>query len=477
MHLPADIIRSLSSSGRIYEVGGAVRDRLRHSLCPDSGRIDVRRFWAYPAEEVDYLVTGLPMEALLDILGRYGRVGLAGRAFGVIKFSFRTEEGSRRTTDIALPRREVSTGHGHRDFLIEYDSELPVEQDLGRRDFTVNAIALRLRDGRESQNPPELIDPFSGMRDIGDRLIRMVSPAAFTEDPLRMLRACQFAARFQFSLEQKTFRSIRRHAPLIRSVSPERIRQELDKILLKADQPSIGLWLMQRSGLLREVLPELEAGVDVTQPGSYHRYKVFEHCIKTVDIVPASLEMRLAALLHDVAKPQCREAFQGGVHFYGHDKLGEGVARRVLERFRYSGDTIAQVSGLVRNHMFAYPETEKGLRRLIARVGAGGLDKLVELRRADIKAQGRGTEQADRELEAFRMAVAEAMEKNPPFTVKDLQVDGQAIMEEFKLKPGPRVGQVIRHLLEYVLDHPERNRREELLDEAARWISEKASGF
>ncbi len=352
-----------------------------------------------------------------------------------------------------------------------------MEQDLGRRAFTVNAIALRLLDGRESRKPPELIDPYSGKRDIGDRLIRMVAPAAFSEDPLRMMRACQFAARFQFSLEQKTFRSIRRHAPLIRSVSPERIRQELDKMLLKADQPSIGLWLMQRGGLLREVLPELEAGVDVTQPGSYHRYRVFEHCIKTVDFAPASLEMRLAALLHDVARPRCREAFQGGVHFYGHDRLGEAMARRMLERLRYSGDTITQVSGLVRNHMFSYPETEKGLRRLIARVGAGGLDQLVELRRADIKAQGRGTEQADQDLEAFRQAIAEVMDKNPPFSVKDLQVDGQAIMEEFKLKPGPMVGQILRHLLEYVLDHPERNRREELLDQAACWIADKVPGF
>jgi putative nucleotidyltransferase with HDIG domain len=292
-----------------------------------------------------------------------------------------------------------------------------------------------------------------------------------------MMRACQFAARFQFSIERDTFKAIKKNAWLIQTVSPERIQQELNKMLLKADQPSIGLWLMHRSGLLKEVLPELEAGVDVTQPGSYHRHKVFDHCIKTVDFVPASLEMRLAALLHDVAKPLCREAFQGEVHFYGHDKLGEGMARRMLERLRYSGDTIAQVSGLVRNHMFAYPETEKGLRRLIARVGPGWLDQLVELRRADIMAQGRGIEQSDRELEAFQQAIAEVMDKNPPFSVKDLQVDGQVIMDEFRLKPGPRVGQVLRHLLEYVLDHPEHNRREELLDEAARWIPDNAPGF
>lgn len=474
MHLPQKIIDSVNSIGQIYEVGGVVRDRIRYALSLDTGRIDPKKFWSFPSEEVDYLVTGMPMDALTSDLKQFGQVELVGRSFGVIKFQLQIANCKSKNVDIALPRRETSTGFGHRDFEIEFDPDLPVEQDLGRRDFTVNAIALQITNIKSQI--PNLIDPYNGLQDIKDRLIRMVNPDAFKEDPLRMLRACQFAARFQFSLEQNTFKAIKKNAKLISTVSPERVQQELNKMLLRADQPSIGLWLMQRSGLLKEILPELEAGVDVTQPGDYHRYKVFEHSIKTVDYAPQMLDMRLAALFHDIAKPQCREVFEGGTHFYGHDKLGEKTVKAVLERLKYSGEIISRVSLLVRRHMFAFPETEKGLRRLIAKVGVKGVYDLIELRRADIKAQGRGTEEADHDLDLFEQAITEVINKNPPFTINDLEVDGDDIMAEFHFKPGPEVGRVLRHLLDYVLDHPEKNKRDQLLDEALRWLGTGQSG-
>ncbi|HBZ86477.1 MAG: hypothetical protein A2509_08005 [Candidatus Edwardsbacteria bacterium RIFOXYD12_FULL_50_11] len=468
MYLPKKILDSINSLGQIYEVGGVVRDRIRYSLSLDTGGIDHHKFWSYPAEEVDYLVTGMPIDALISGLGYYGQVELAGRSFGVIKFKLHIANCQAKTVDIALPRKETSTGLGHRDFEIEFDPDLPVEQDLGRRDFTVNAIALNVANIKS--RIPNLIDPYNGLQDIKDRLIRMVNPRVFKEDPLRMLRACQFAARFQFSIEQDTFKAIKKNARLIRTVSPERIQQELNKMLLKADQPSIGLWLMQRSGLLKEIFPELEAGVDVTQPGGYHRYKVFEHSIKSVDYAPKSLEMRLAALLHDIAKPRCREVFEGGAHFYGHDKLGEKIAKELLERLKYSGQIISRVALLVRRHMFAFPQTEKGLRRLVAKVGIKGVYDLIELRRADIRAQGRGTEEDDRELDHFEQALTEVINKNPPFTINDLEVDGNIVMTEFHLKPGPKVGRVLRRLLDFVLDHPENNKKDLLLDEAARLL-------
>ncbi len=470
MHLSDKIIDSVNSIGQIYEVGGAVRDRIRYALSLGTGRIDPHKFWSFPSEEVDYLVTGMPIDALISDLKQFGQVQQVGRSFGVIKFKLHIANFKSKTVDIALPRRETSIGLGHRDFEIEFDPDLPVEQDLGRRDFTANAIALRIQNSKFKIQNPEIIDPYNGVQDIKDRLIRMVNPRAFQEDPLRMLRACQFAARFQFSIEQGTFKAIKKSARLIRSVSPERIQQELNKMLLKADQPSIGLWLMQRSGLLKELLPELEAGVDVTQPGGYHRHKVFEHSIRSVDYVPNILEMRLSALFHDIAKPQCREAFEGGAHFYGHDKLGEKIVKEVLERLKYSGDVIARVSMMVRRHMFAFPETEKGLRRLISKVGTKGVYDLIELRRADIKAQGRGTEEADRDLDLFEQAITEVINKNSPFTINDLEVDGEDIMAEFHLKPGPEVGMILRHLLEHVLDHPEQNARDSLLNEAMRWV-------
>ncbi|MRR09881.1 HD domain-containing protein, partial [bacterium] len=422
--------------------------------------------------ESDYLVTGMPMDDLTRILRGFGHVELVGRAFGVLKFKLAIEDRAARTVDVALPRRERSTGHGHRDFEIEYDPELPVEQDLRRRDFTINAIALPLAaHGRRAA--PALVDPYGGLQDIRDNIIRIVDPAAFEQDPLRMLRACQFAARFEYALERGTFESVTKHAALVATVSPERVQQELNKLLLRAEQPSIGLWLMQRSGLLEEVVPELAAGAGVDQPGDFHRYDVFQHSIKTVDHVPRDrgLVLRLAALLHDVAKPGCRQRDGGRVHFYGHDRQGELAARAVLERLRYPRDTVQAVCSLVRQHMFAYPETERGLRRLIAKTGVAGFYDLVDLRRADILAQGRAGEGTTAVLDRFeQLATAEIRQKRP-FSLADLAVDGDDLQREFGLRPGPALGRLLGHLLEHVLEHPARNHRDALLEEAARRLA------
>jgi len=382
------------------------------------------------------------------------------------------QESRARLIDLSLPRRERSTGFGHRDFEIEYDPELPIEQDLKRRDFTINAMARPLY---AHEKLFDIIDPWGGLEDIKQRLVRMVSPQAFVEDPLRMLRACQFAARLEYALEEETFRSIKENAGLIETVSPERIQMELNKMLLKAERPSIGLWLMHRGGLLKRIFPELAEGVGCAQPGGYHRYGVFEHSIKTVDFIPrhhpGCLALRLAALLHDVAKPRCRELTGGLATFYGHERLGEVMAQEILERLKYPRSLIDRVCLLVRRHMFAIPETPKGLRRLVAKAGVDGIYQLIALRRADIQAQGRSEEESDPALEHFEQAVTEEMRRSPPFSLKDLMVNGYDLMKEFGLPPGPEIGRLLEHLLEYVLDDPARNQREILLDEAARLLS------
>ncbi|MCU0606475.1 MAG: HD domain-containing protein [Candidatus Edwardsbacteria bacterium] len=475
--LPSSLIASINARGRLYEVGGAVRDRLRYAVSLDTGAIDPARFWGYAPEESDYLVTGMPLDELTGILRGCGRVELVGKAFGVLKFKLELADRTARTVDVALPRRERSTGRGHRDFEIEYDPDLPVAEDLRRRDFTINAIALQLHEtpARAIGRSPlgYIIDPFGGLRDIRDNVIRMVDPAAFEQDPLRMLRACQFAARFEYALERGTFEAITTHAALVGTVPPERVQQELNKMLARAEQPSIGLWLMQRSGLMAAVLPELAAGAGVDQPGDFHRYDVFQHSIKTVDHVPRDkgLVLRLAALLHDVAKPGCRERCGGRVHFYGHDRQGELTARAVLERLRYPRDTVQAVCTLVRQHMFAYPETEKGLRRLIAKTGVPGLYDLIDLRRADILAQGRSGPDATAVLDQFEQLATAEIGQNRPFSLADLAVDGDDLQREFGLRPGPAVGRLLAHLLEHVLEHPARNHRDALLEEAARRLA------
>ena len=475
MPLPSQIIKALNDRGRLYEVGGAVRDRLRYALSRDTGELDPARFWGYAPGESDYLVTGLPLDELTGLLGGFGPVELVGKAFGILKFKLQIANLKHRTVDIALPRKERSTGIGHRDFDIECDPALPVTEDLQRRDFTINAMALRITNSEDRLSKPELVDPCGGVQDIRDNLIRLVSPEAFEQDPLRMLRACQFAARFEYAVERDTFNAISRHSALVTTVPPERVQQELNKLLTKSEQPSIGLWLMQRSGLLAHVLPELEQGVGMAQPGDFHRYTVFEHCIRAADFVPRDkgLELRLAGLLHDVAKPRCRELGEGLVHFYGHDKEGEAIARAVLARLKYSKEIINKVARLVRWHMFAYPETEKGLRRLIAKTGEAGLYDLIELRRADILAQGQAGADATKLLDTFEQLATEQISSSPPFSLRDLAIGGDELQREFGLRSGPLIGELLGHLLEFVLEHPTKNTREDLLDRAARWLAQR----
>ena len=461
--LSQNLLKAILAKGRLYLVGGSLRDRLIHpDLAP---------------KDADLLVTGIPLEELTRILTPFGKVDLVGRSFGVLKFTTHTQDFNPQpvTLDVSLPRKEASTGVGHKDFAVDYDPGLPVESDLGRRDFTINAMAFPL-DERTAQGSgftvkeTGLIDPYRGQEDLKERLIRLVNARAFEEDPLRMLRAVQFAARFEFAIEEGTFRAMKQDARLIATVSPERIQEELTKLLTKADKPSIGLFLMQRSGLMKEVLPELEEGVGCDQPGGYHAHDVFKHTLMSVDASPKALIPRLAALFHDVAKPRTREVFDGGATFYGHDKTGALLAEQALTRLKYSNEVIDKVTRLVSAHMFQAPETERGLRRLIRKVGEDQIFALLDLRRADIVAQGKGGSSKD--VDEFEKIIREEMAKKPPLSTRDLAIDGKDVMQELGLTPGPLVGKVLNHLLEAVLDEPGLNQIKALLGLAKRYLEE-----
>lgn len=446
--LPDKLTAEILEKGKIYEVGGAVREFL---------------YTGQESEEKDYLVTGLALEDLTGLLKQYGKVDLVGKSFGVIKFSpFNKTE--RITYDIAIPRKEYSTGSGHKDFQVQFDHTLKVEDDLGRRDFTVNALAREIPSGK-------IIDPFGGQADLKRQMIRQVFPEAFLEDPLRMLRAIQFAARFEFQIEPQTFDTLKRNAALISTVSPERIQEELNKLLLKADKPSLGFRLMQDSGLLKHILPELEVCVGIDQPGGWHKYDVFEHTLLTIDNCPKDLVIRLAALFHDINKPQTRVLVEDGATFYGHEIIGARTAEKVMSHLRYSNETMNAVHLLVEKHMFTINVTDKGLRRLIKRA-EGRIFDLLTLRKADIIAQGRGEAGliGVKEIEEFEKRVKEEIERKPPFSLSDLKIDGDVIMQKFKLTPGPLVGKVLNHLLEKVLDDPDFNQEDLLLQEAQTYL-------
>lgn len=432
--LTEEVVQTICESGRVFEVGGAVRDRLLG--------LDMT------SKDRDYLVTGIPYDELTRLLKLHGRVELVGRSFGVIKFT-QFRDGQPHTFDIALPRKEHSTGVGHKEFAVNFDPNLPVEDDLARRDFTINAMAMALDD-------QSIVDPLNGRQDLADGVLRMTSERSFEEDPLRMLRAIQFAARFKFEIEPLTFTAMTKNAALIKTVSAERIAEELNKLLVQAERPSIGFRLMQQSGLLREIVPEFDLCVGIDQPGPFHAYDVFEHTLQVIDAAPAKLRVRLAALFHDIRKPQAkRPTPDGRATFYGHEVTGARTALDVLGRLRYSNDLIKEVSTLVERHMFTTDVTDKGLRRLVKKVGVDLIFDLLDLRRADVVGQGMGGTTDD--VDQFEAAIRAELANKPPFGFSDLALNGNDLMQMFSLPPGPMVGKLLAYLMEKALDDPQVN--------------------
>lgn len=408
-----------------------------------------------PQKDLDYVVTGVPLDDLLVRLRPLGRTDVVGAAFAVVKL---TLEGT--TVDVALPRREHSTGPGHRDFNVQSGPEIALEDDLARRDFRMNMIARAIPSG-------DLVDPYAGAADIAAHRIDILRKDAFEEDPLRMLRAAQFAARFHFTATPQTTDAMRAAAASVASVSPERICEELTKLFALAPSPSIGLELLRETGVLGRLWPELLEGVGVEQ-NEWHAHDVYRHSLATLDAVPpGDVALRIAALLHDVGKPRTKD----GPHFYRHEHVGEGLTREMLGRLRFPKETIEAAAHLVRQHMYAAdPElSASGVRRFIRRVGPEHLDRLFALRYADIA--GSGLPKRDGSNEAFEARVVTTLEERPPFTLRDLAIGGAeviAVMREFELVDGEfrgdaRVGRTLAYLLERVLDDPGLNQPRALL--------------
>jgi tRNA nucleotidyltransferase/poly(A) polymerase len=423
--------------GSLYAVGGRVRDEIRT-------RIDGQ---PRPFKDLDYVVVGLGMEELVARLGAAGTAELVGASFAVVKWH---RDGL--TADVALPRRERSTGLGHRDFVVDAAGpDVTLEEDLARRDFRMNMIARALPSG-------DLVDPYAGEADIRAGRIDLLRPEAFEEDPLRMLRAAQFAARFGYALTGATAAEMKRSARLAATVSPERSRDELTKLLLEAPAPSDGFEVLREGGLLDVLFPELIEGVGVEQ-NRFHRFDVYRHTMAVLDATPpGDLTLRLAALLHDIAKPRCKD----GPHFYGHEVQGAAMSEAILERFRFAGETIATVSALVRNHLYlADPDMKEAtLRRFIRRVGVERLQLLFALRHADVSGTGFPPQSDDNER--FETRVWAMLAQHPPLHVRDLAVDGAdaiaALVSAGALPPGsrggPAVGKLLEAVLEAVLEYP-----------------------
>ena len=363
------------------------------------------------------------------------------------------------TKQFALKHDTVTLVHKDHHFEVTTfrGEEKGLLSDLSHRDFTINAMAF------DSDND-RVIDPYDGRLDIYKRMIKAVGDpeARFREDPLRLLRGIRFATELRFRIDERTIRGLGSIASLLSSVAPERIREELMKILI-APRPSRAFNLMVRTGLLKTFLPELLEGY-LKRQNRYHRYTIFKHILETVDHVRPEPVLRLTALLHDIAKPRTRIKREGKWSFYGHEKESALLAEEILNRLKFSKEVIKKVTNLIQHHMIGYDSgwSDGAVRRLIRRVGAEQINDLLVFRRADLLAHGL-TDQKFELTSELEMRVNEQIRHKAPIRRQDLAVNGNVVMEITGLSPGSEVRRTLTHLNEKVLDHPELNNREDLV--------------
>lgn len=345
-----------------------------------------------------------------------------------------------------------------------------IEEDLSRRDFTCNAMALEISNpmpiGRQVKSQiSKIIDPFGGQDDIKNKIIRAVgnSIERFNEDALRLMRAIRFAVQLNFEIEEKTFAAIKKEAGLIEMIAKERIKDEFEKIIMVKEAKN-GIEMLEETGLLKYVAPEIREGIDIGQ-NKHHIYSVWEHNLRALDYAAKknySLEIRLASLLHDIGKPATKRGEGPDCTFYNHEIVGAKIAGLVLDRLRFSKDVAEKVVHLVRYHLFYYnvgEVTESGVRRFLRRVGPEYVDDLIKVREAD--RIGSGVPKAMPYKLRHLLFMIDKV-KQDPISPKMLKIKGDDVMKILKIEPGPKIGKILAVLLEEVIEEPEKNARENL---------------
>jgi len=333
-----------------------------------------------------------------------------------------------------------------------------IEEDLAHRDLTFNAMAYDITNKR-------IIDPFGGTQDIKEKIVRgVLNPSErFQEDPLRMMRVIRFSLELGYAIEPETLMAIKTMAQAIDIVAKERVRDELLKVLM-VSKPSVGFNLMRKTCLLKQILPELMEGYRKRQ-NNYHKYTIFRHIMETVDSIKGDPVLRLSALFHDIAKPRVRKKINGGWKFFGHAPASAELTKEIMMRLKFSNDRITRVTHLIAHHMFDYKQelSDKAVRRFIKRIGEDNVDGLIALRKADDVAHGWGRD-FEKDIEKFKNRIDSQIKKSYPFTISDLAVNGHDVMNELSLQSGPRVGRILNQLLEEVIEKPEYNRKDKLVE-------------
>lgn len=436
-NLPKEVVtimnRFTDAGYQIYIVGGAVRDLLMRREVKD---------W-------DFTTDATP-EQILEVIPE----GFYNNKFGTVSIILNTEP-----FEITTMRKEGQYhDHRHPDQVSWTDK---VEEDLARRDFTINAVAL--------SSHGEIIDPFNGQTDITSKIIRAVGDPnkRFQEDALRILRVFRFVSQLEFDIDKPTFISACSSRGLLKEISWERIRDEFLKLLTGVN-PYMGIIKLREAGILEIILPEVERCFGVSQEGPKHvrSYDIGEHSFLTLQKTP-TLDpiVRFSALIHDIGKPDTmRINPDGNVTFYNHDLVGGKLVLQIAKRFRLSKKDTDRLYRLVRWHLFVVDErqTDSAIRRFIKNVGKENVADMMALRVGD--RLGGGTQKAiSWRMEEFVRRIEEVSKQ--PFTVSDLKVSGNDVMEILNIPPGPKVGEVLNKLFQEVLKDSSKNTREYLLSQ------------
>ena len=434
-----EIISRFEKKGfKIYIVGGAVRDLLTKRIVDD---------W-------DFTTNATP-EEILEIFPK----GFYDNKFGTVGISHKS---SPYPYEITTFRREFGYSDKRHPDKVIWGKTL--DEDLKRRDFTINAMALQITNLKSQAS--KTIDNFEGQKDLDKKLIRAVGDAdqRFREDALRMMRAIRIAAELGFTIEEKTFEAIKKNAALVNKIAKERVRDELLKILVSPN-PYGGMVIFRNSGLSEEVLPEFEKtfGVKQKSPGRHHVYDVGTHSLYSLKYCKSEDPIvRFATLIHDFGKPATyKKQANGVITFYNHEVISAAIAKRIAVRLRFSKKQTEKFVKLVRWHQFTVDErqTDSAIRRFIRHVGKENIKDMIDLRVGD--RLGGGARETSWRLEKFKKQLVEVQKQ--PFTVHDLKITGNDVMKELKLPPGPTVGRILDELYREVVNKKIKNDKKALM--------------
>lgn len=425
------IINTLEEAGyEAYAVGGCVRDSLLNREPDDWDITTSARPQQVKAVFPRTIDTGIQHGTVTVMMGKEG--------FEVTTYRIDGEY-----EDSRHPKEVIFTAN-----LVE---------DLKRRDFTINAFAYNHRSG--------IVDAFDGMTDLKNGIIRCVGEARerFTEDALRMMRAVRFSAQLGYDIEEKTKEAIQKLAPNLKNISAERIQVELVK-LLQSPHPDY-LQMAYELGITRVILPEFDRAMQTPQNNPHHMYNVGEHLLHTLLYVRPDRSLRIAALLHDIAKPDTEEIDSDGIsHFHGHAEAGEEKAAAILRRLKFDNDTINKVKKYVKYHDYKIEAAPRAVRRALNKIGKDYFVEILELKQADMLAQSMyQREEKEENLTQVRALYEEILRKEECVSLKDLALTGKDLMQ-LGVPQGRRLGAILQTLLEDVLENPEHNTREYLAE-------------